>query len=197
MEALRLLARIEHQREVLDEAELLLSAALELAPNYRAARVDCVRVLIERQKYLRAREEIDSLLRLEPGKSYYLSLRAAACAWLGDYETAIALYRDLLAASPGSADLHMSLGQALQAVGRRKEAAECYQTAAVIRPSFGDAWWSSWPISRPAASPRANRVDRWHPCFALGKALEDRRECAESWQFYERGNTLKRGRKPL
>src|SRR5215469_6932357 len=57
VEALRLLARIEHQREVLDEAELLLEAALKLAPNYRAARLDYVRVLIDRQKYLQAREE--------------------------------------------------------------------------------------------------------------------------------------------
>ena len=29
-------------------------------------------------------------------------------------------------------------------------------------------------------------------CFALGKALEDRGDYAESWRFYERGNALKR-----
>ena len=62
VEALRLLARIEHQREVLDQAELLLEAALKRAPNYRAARLDYVRVLIDRQKYLQAREEINNLL---------------------------------------------------------------------------------------------------------------------------------------
>jgi hypothetical protein len=35
-------------------------------------------------------------------------------------------------------------------------------------------------------------VDRYHLCFALGKAYEDRKAYAESWQFYERGNRLKR-----
>ncbi len=35
-------------------------------------------------------------------------------------------------------------------------------------------------------------VDRSHLCFALGKALEDRTEYAESFRYYERGNALKK-----
>jgi tetratricopeptide (TPR) repeat protein len=142
VEALRLLARIQHQRGEPDEAELLLEAALTLAPNYLAARLDHVRVLIDEQKYLRARQEIDTLMRLEPGNSYYLSLYATACVGLGEHEPAIELYRQLLAGSPSAADLHVSLGHALQTVGRRKEATESYQMAGRVRPSFGDAWWS-------------------------------------------------------
>jgi tetratricopeptide (TPR) repeat protein len=205
VEALRLLARIQHQRDVLDEAESLLEAALEVKPNYVAARLDYVRILIDRQKYLRAREETDTLLRLEPGNRAYLSLYAAACVGLGEYEPAIALYRELLAASPASADLHVSLGHSLKAVGRKKEATESYEMAAAARPSFGDAWWSlanlkTYRFSQneivqmraEEAAPGTDPVDRYHLCFALGKALEDRNEFAESWQFYERGNALKR-----
>jgi tetratricopeptide (TPR) repeat protein len=205
VEALRLLARIEHQRDVLDQAELLLETALKLAPNYHAARLDYVLVLIDRQKYLQAREEIDSLLRLEPGNGDYLSLHAAACVGLGKHEAAIALYRQLLAASPGSPELHVSLGHCLKTVGRQKEATECYQWAAAARPSFGDAYWSLANLKTyrfsageigqmrvEEASPAAHPVDRYHLCFALGKAFEDRKEYAESWQFYDRGNTLKR-----
>jgi hypothetical protein len=40
----------------------------------------------------------------------------------------------------------------------------------------------------PATSP----VDRYHLCFALGKALEDRAQYAESFAYYARGNALKR-----
>jgi hypothetical protein len=43
--------------------------------------------------------------------------------------------------------------------------------------------------SRPGRTPR---VDRYHLCFALGRAFEDRNEYAQSWRFYERGNQLKR-----
>jgi len=205
VEALRLLARIQHQRDVLGEAESLFEAALEVKPNYVAARLDYVRVLIDRQKYLRAREETDTLLRLEPGNRDYLSLYAAACVGLGEHESAIARYRELLAASPASADLHVSLGHSLKAVGRKKEATESYQMAAAAKPSFGDAWWSlanlkTYSFSQneivqmraEEAAPGTDPVDRYHLCFALGKALEDRNEFAESWQFYERGNALKR-----
>jgi tetratricopeptide (TPR) repeat protein len=204
-EALRLLGRIQQQRDVLDEAELLLEAALGLAPNYLAARLDYVRILLDGQKYLRAREEIDALVSLKPGDSYYLSLRAAACVGLGEHEQAIAQYRQLLAASPGSADLHVSLGHALKTVGQQKEATESYQKAATLRPSFGDAWWSlanlkTYRFSQSEiarmlaeeAAPAARLVDRYHLCFALGRAFEDRKEYADSWRFYERGNELRR-----
>jgi tetratricopeptide (TPR) repeat protein len=204
-EALRLLARIKHQHEVLDEAELLIEAALKLAPNYLAARLDYARVLIDRQKYLRAREEIEALLKVEPSNENYLSLYAAARGGLGEHEPAIALYRRLLAASPESANLHVSLGHALKTIGRQKEATESYQMAATSRPSFGDAWWSLANLKTyrfsgseiaqmraEEAAPAADPVDRAHLCFALGKAFEDRNEFAESWQFYERGNALKR-----
>src|SRR5215831_2672117 len=147
---------------------------------------------------------MDALLRLEPGNRDYLSLCAAACVGLGEYERAITLYRELLVASPASADLHVLLGHALKSLGRKTEATESYQRAAA-RPSFGDAWWSlanlkTYRFSQneivtmraEEAAPAAVPVDRYHLCFALGKALEDRNEFAESWQFYERGNALKR-----
>jgi tetratricopeptide (TPR) repeat protein len=206
VEALRLLGRIQHQHAALYEAELLLEAAVRLAPNYLAARLDHIRVLIDAQKYMRARTEIDLLLNLEPGNSYYLSLYAAACVGLRENFLAIAVYRQLLAVSPSSAELHVSLGHTLKTVGRQREAIESYQTAARVRPSFGDAWWSlanlkTYRFSQSEiaqmlaeeAAPAADLVDRYHLCFALGKALEDRKEYAESWQFYERGNELKRG----
>ena len=66
VEAMRLLARIGIERDVLDDAELLLEAVLELEPDYRAARLDYARVLLERHKHVRAREELETLLKLEP-----------------------------------------------------------------------------------------------------------------------------------
>jgi tetratricopeptide (TPR) repeat protein len=203
VEATRLLARIQHRRNVLDEAERLLETALKLTPNYTAARLDYVRVLIDRQKYLRAREEIDILLKLEPGNHDYLSLYATACAGLGEHENAIALYRQLL--TPKAAELHVLLAHSLKTLGRRQETIQSYQAAAAARPGFGDAYWSlanlktyrfsDSEIARMRAeetTPGAQPVDRYHLCFALGKALEDRGEYAESWRYYARGNALKR-----
>jgi tetratricopeptide (TPR) repeat protein len=203
VEALRLLARIEHQSKALEDAEQRLETALKLAPNYRAARLDHVRVLLDQQKYLAAQVILETMLAREPGNGDLLSLYAAACAGLGQHERAIVLYRQLLAASPGSCFLHVVLGHSLQSVGCGKEAIESYRTAAAVRPSFGDAYWSLANLKTYRFSEdeltrmrtqeaAADPVDRYHLCFALGKAYEDRKEYAESWQFYERGNALKR-----
>ena len=42
------------------------------------------------------------------------------------------------------------------------------------------------------AAPTTGLIDRYHLNFALGKALEDLGETAESWRYYEQGNALKR-----
>jgi tetratricopeptide (TPR) repeat protein len=203
VEAMRLLARIEHQSHALEEAERRLETVLKLAPNYRAARLDYVRVLLDQQKYLRAHDLVDAMLILDPGDKDLLPLCAAACVGLGRNQRAIELYGQLLATSPESFDLQVALGHSLQNVGRRKEAIESYRRAVAIRPSFGDAYWSlanlkTYHFSHGeiaqmrAQEANANPVDRYHLCFALGKAYEDSGEYAESWRFYERGNALKR-----
>jgi len=132
-------------------------------------------------------------------------LYAAACAGLSRHEAAIETYRELLATSPKSSGLQIALGHSFQSLGRQQEAINCYREAAVTKPSFGDAYWSLANLKtyrfqtdeitqmRTAeAAPDTSLMDRYHLCFALGKAYEDRKEFAESWQFYERGNALKR-----
>jgi tetratricopeptide (TPR) repeat protein len=205
VEAWRLLARIEHQSKSFKEAEQRLETALKLAPNYRAARLDYVRILLDQQKYLAAQAMLDTMVGLEPGNRDLLSLYAAACAGLGQHERAIVLYRRLLAASPGSFDLHVVLGHSLQSVGRGQEAVDCYRTAAAVKPSFGDAYWSlanlkTYRFSEDElrrmrseeAAPSADPIDRYHLCFALGKAHEDRAEYAAAFAYYERGNALRK-----
>ena len=97
VEAMRLLARIEHQSHALEEAEQRLETVLKLAPNYRAARLDYVRVLLDQQKYLRARDLVDAMLILDPDDKDILPLCAAVCVGLGQNQRAIELYGQLLA----------------------------------------------------------------------------------------------------
>jgi tetratricopeptide (TPR) repeat protein len=208
VEALRLLARIGIHRDVLDDAERLLESVLKLAPDYGAARADYAGVLNKRQKYLQARREMDTLLQLEPGNRDYLKLYASACVGLGDYAPIIRLYRQMLAQGPATgaetADLHLWLADLLKTVGRQPEAIQEYHAAVAAWPDSGEAWWSlanlkTYHLSiddiarmRSAeAAPATSLVDRYHLCFALGKALEDQSEYADSWSYYERGNALK------
>jgi tetratricopeptide (TPR) repeat protein len=205
IEAMRLLARIGIAREVLDDAEILLDAVLDLAPDYHAARFEYARVLLDRHKHQRALQQLETLLAHEPENRHYKTLYATACVGVGEQEKALAIYRSLLADSPRAADVHLSVAHSLKTLGRRAEAIDSYRAAAAARPHYGDAYWSlanlktyRFPDDELAhmrageAEPSTALVDRYHLCFALGKALEDRGEYQESWRFYERGNALKK-----
>ena len=204
---MRLLGRVCIARGLRDDAELLLEAVVQRVPGYRAARADYARALLDQHKYVRSRQEIQQLLDLDPGNRAYLRQYGEACIRQGDYEPGISLYRRLLGdAQPGreSAELHLWIAFSLRAKGHQTEAIEGYRAAIAALPDSGEAWWSlaNLKIYRFAeeeiarmrtveAAPATSLVDRYHLCFALGKALEDQRDTQNLGRFYERGNALK------
>jgi tetratricopeptide (TPR) repeat protein len=209
VEAMRLLARIGVAREVLDDAEILLAAALKMAPDYIELRRDYACVLLDRHKHAEAIAQLDGLLKLDPKNIDYRTLRATATVGLGDHESGIRGFADVLAdTSPESrlaADLHLSIAHSLKTLGRRAESIDEYRKAIEVRPNFGDAYWSlanlkTYQFSAEEitqlevaeADPSTALMDRYHLCFALGKAYEDRKVYDLSFRFYERGNALKR-----
>jgi tetratricopeptide (TPR) repeat protein len=205
VEAMRLLARIGIAREAFDDAQLLLEAVLELAPDYRAARFDYAQVLNERHLYQPAQEQTEKLLAAAHSDRNYRQLLALTCVGLGQHQRAIELYRELLTGAAQPAELHLSIGHALKTLGQREAAIAEYRAAARARAGFGDAYWSLANLKtyrfedaelaqmRTAeAAAATSEVDRYHLCFALGKALEDRKHYQESFEYYARGNALKR-----
>ncbi|MGH8133123.1 MAG: tetratricopeptide repeat-containing sulfotransferase family protein, partial [Steroidobacteraceae bacterium] len=205
VEAMRLLARLGIERGVLDDAQLLLEAALDLAPDYHAARLDYAQVLIDRHMHQQARVQAEKLLAVDSANRSYRTLHALACVGLGLHERAIELYRDLLTGARQPAELHLSIAHSLKTLGRREEAIAEYRAAAAARAGYGDAYWSLANLKtyrfedreldemRTAESAPATSVfDRYHLCFALGKALEDRQQYEKSFEYYTRGNALKR-----
>ncbi|HEY0301055.1 MAG TPA: sulfotransferase [Rhizomicrobium sp.] len=208
-EALRLLARIALTHDVLDDAERLLEQVLALSPGHRAARFDFADVLVRRHKYKAARAEMERLLLAEPDNPDYRILAATIATGLGEHDTAIASYRDLIRDGYAAPQIHLWLGHALKTVGLTEQAIAAYRAAAEARADFGDAYWSLANLKtyrfgddeiarmRGAESaPETPAGDRAHLCFALGKAFEDREEIAISWEHYARGNALMRARNP-
>ena len=205
VEAMRLLARIGIALDILDDAEFLLESVLAFSPTYQLARYDYVRVLLQRHRHAKALEEAQTLLRAEPANRDYRAVYATACLSLADYDEALRVYRDLAVEAPEAADLHLSIGHTLKTLGRQQESIEAYRMAAQVSPSFGDAYWSLANLKtyrftndelermrNQEASNGIGLVDRYHLCFALGKAWEDRENYAVSFSYYERGNALKK-----
>jgi tetratricopeptide (TPR) repeat protein len=208
VEGMRLLARIGLAHDVLDDADILLEAVLTLAPDYRAARYDYAMALLRRHKHVQAIAELEKLLQLDPGNRIYRTTYATANVGLGDHERALGQYLELIADAPPGApthELHLSVAHSHKALGRQQESIDAYRAAAAVRPNFGDAYWSlanlktyrfaDEEIARMRAEEAAERidpVDRYHLCFALGKAFEDQGDFAQSFHYYERGNALKK-----
>ena len=218
-EAMRLLAKIGMARKVYDDAELLLEAVLAMLPDHRAARLDYAQTLVHRHKHGQAQAALAPLLAADPENHDYRLLAASIAVGLGRQDEAIALYRAMLAALPQRApvgvdpqglramraDLQLWLGHALKTVGDLDPAIAAYREAARLRPAFGDAWWSLANLKtyrfataeiatmRAAEQDAATQgPDKVHLAFALAKALEDRGDYAESWQYYARGNATQR-----
>ncbi len=204
-EAMRLLARIALAMDVLDDAEALLEALLELVPDYLAARYDYAQTLIRRQRHTEALQQVDLLLALDPANLDYRTVAATAEVGLGHNERAIEIYCDMYADAPNSWDIPLWLGHALKTVGRTPEAIDSYRAAAAARPDFGDAYWSLANLktfrfsedevvrmAEVETAPTIRLADRYHLCFALGKAHEDRGDAESAWTYYDRGNALKR-----
>jgi tetratricopeptide (TPR) repeat protein len=205
IEGMRLLAQIGMKLDVTDDAEFLLEKVLELAPDYHAARYEYAIALLFRHKHVRAREEMERLLGTDPRNRLYRTTYAAVCAGIGDYARALPLYREILTETPSDPELHLLIAHALKTLGQTPRAIDSYRAAMAARPHYGETYWSLANLKtyrftdaeiagmRTAeASTNIQPVDRYHLCFALGKALEDRGEYAESFAFYERGNALKK-----
>lgn len=204
VEAMRLLAELGVKLNVLDDAEFLLESALEFQPNFRQARYDYANVLHKRQKYEQAHEQARQLRDEMPGNPAFETLYANQCLALGQFDEALDIYERLSREHPDNAAVHMSKGHALKTLGRPNEAILAYRSAATLSPGFGDAYWSlanlktyKFPdqeLQRMAeleTSTQTGLDDRFHLCFALGKAWEDRQDYEQSFAYYERGNLLK------
>lgn len=204
-EAMRLLAKVAVEYEVLEDAEALLAGVMTLMPDHLAARAEYVNVLIKRQKYGQAYDVLAPLLSRDPHNLDTQSLAATALAGLGRHAEAIAIYKMMDTRDPQNADVSLWRGHALKTVGQVPDAVAAYHHAIKLRPAFGDAWWSLANLKTyrfdddeisameaAVADVSTAELDRIQLCFALGKALEDTGRFEQSWSYYERGNALQR-----
>ena len=203
--AMCLLAEVLTAQEDYQEAARILTACLELAPGCGRARFDFALVLHSQQKPGPMLPLIERLLVQEPASLPYRSLKASALTLLGQTDQSIEVLAALLAEHPTNEHLWMNYGHALRAAGRNADAIEAYRHSIRVRPEHGEAYFSLANLKTfrfEAAEVAVMRAqlgradlqesDAVQLEFALGKALEDTREFAESFSHYARGNALRR-----
>ena len=206
--ALRMLAELAARLDRLPDAQDLVERALAIAPAFAAARLNYATVLHRRNRLEDALAQLDILLASDPRDPAAQAIKAAVLAKAGDYDDAIALYHGILARFPDQSRLWMSLGHALKTVGRQADCVAAYRRVLAIEPGLGEAWWSLANLKtvrfdpedetrmRDALAGASKPVDLYHLHYALGKALEDRRDYAGSFTHYAAGAALRKREVP-
>jgi predicted Zn-dependent protease len=202
--ALRMLAELATRLRRYRDAQVLLERCLELAPSFRPAQHQLAVVLFRLAKAQEARVIVERLLQEEPSNLGYLSLMAAIAAHLGDTADSIGVYERIVARVPGNPKIWLSLGHALKSAGRFEDCVQAYRKSLELEPRFGEAYWSLANLKtyripdpdlehmeRALQDPSLSDEDRLHFDFALGKALEDRRRYADSFQRYSEGARIR------
>ena len=205
VEAMRLLADIGARLNVIEDASFLLESAVEFEPDHVSARLDYIQVLRKQQRYGDALEQAEILHDRDPANPLFQSNLAIESMHNNRFERAFDLFDSVLEKQPGDPATLTSRGHALKTYGKHDEAVESYRAAYTSVPEYGDAWFGLANLKtyrfsddeialmkREEKSDRLSYVSRAQVCFALGKALEDRREYGDAFEYYRKGNELKR-----
>ncbi len=203
--AIRMFAEVAARLERYQDSANLLARCLELAPAFLPARRNYGFVLHRMNRHEDALRQARILLEHDPRDSGARNLEAAALCGIGRYEEALALYAGVLADFPRQARVWLNYGHALKTVGRQEECIAAYRKSLEHEPGLGVAYYSLANLKTfrfdPADGAAMRRQlartdlcedDRMHLQFALGKALEDAAEYAESFAHYAQGNALRR-----
>jgi predicted Zn-dependent protease len=207
--ATRMLAELYLRRGRYVDAEILFARCLELDPGHDGARFSYADALFRQQKAPEAIKQIEALLARAPQDPAYLNLFAACLALVGEDARVIAIYEALLADFPKQPRLWLNYGHILRAVGRQEDAVAAYKRSLALAPGLGDAYWSLANLKVAAFGPADEAAmlaaltrsdltvdDRLHLHYALGKALEDRRDPAGAFGHYAQGAALRRAETP-
>ena len=203
--AIRMLAEVAARIGRNSDAERLLARCVQLAPGFRVARQNYAMMLHRLGKWNESLLEVNELLGEDRSNPGLRNLKAAVLGRIGNHEESIALYRGVLREYPRQPKVWMSLGHALKTANLNAESIEAYRRCIEIAPNFGEVWWSlanlktfrftAEDVSTMRAQLERSDLsynDRFHFHFALGKALEDAGEFADSFSHYSQGNAQRR-----
>ena len=205
VDAINLMARAQIRLGRREEALPLLARCLELAPDFALARFNRANQLFKLQEFQAALDELDVLLVRDAGNPLFRQLKADILQTVGESERSLAIFEQLAAENPARAECWINYGHVLRATGAQEKSVAAYRKAIACRPSCGLAYWSIAnmkaaqfrdedlrAMQAELGNPAVAGPDRIYLGFALGKALEDRKLYAGSFEQYAKANAALR-----
>ena len=192
-------------RRRLDDAEALLRRATQIAPDFTAAWLTLGRLLMDVNRYVEAIAAFETATRLEPENAEAWGALGNANGRAMYPEKAIVAYEKSLAIRSDAASVLSAYAWELKTLGKQDAALDAYRRAIEVRPSNGPVYWSMANLKifkfddaeveemlLQIEKDDLKSVDDVHFRFALGKAMEDKKDYERAWQYYHSGNQKQR-----
>jgi tetratricopeptide (TPR) repeat protein len=188
-----------------NDAERLLRHALKQCAQSPLAWRGLGQALIALGRLEEANTAARRLTKIEPENPQSWITIAAVSTRLMRQEEALEAYEQAARLKPEEVQLRMSIGHIHKTLGRRNESEAAYKAALAMDPGIAEAYWSladlksySFSDAEIAAmqhlltSDAIERSKLAQLHFALGRAFEQRRQYADAFAYYARGNALRR-----
>jgi len=205
LQAMRLMAMILSEEGRSAEAGQLFKRIADREPGSAQAISDLARFHADQHQYSQAIDLYRQAVKLKPGNPYLHFSLGKQLFIVGFSKEALEAYEAGLALKPESPHGQSGRLNALRVLGQADEAVAGYLACIKKGVNAAESWWSlsslrtysfsDDDIDGMASLQRAGNVselDSTFLDFAMGKALDDRRQFDDAWQCYVKGNSTRR-----
>jgi len=204
------LAAVSLAADVPVDAERLLRHALRQSAHLPLAWRGLGPALVALGRLQEADAAARHAANIEPDNPQTWLTIAAVATRLIQPEAALEAYERAARLTPPEARLQLSMGHVLKTLGRRAQSESAYKAALAIDPGLAPAWWSLADLKNYTFSDediaalrsllggdKRDRANEAQLHFALGKALEQRRQYDAAFAHYAQGNALRHSDAPF
>ncbi len=194
-----------HGEKRLGDAEALLRRATQVSAEFTGAWLALGALLMELNKYMDAITAYERTTQLEPKNSRAWAGLGNSYARAMYPEKAVQAFERSIALDDSAPGVLSAYAWELKTLGDQAAALKAYRRAINVKPKFGQVYWSMANLKifkfedeeienmlQQIESDDLTEVEDIHFRFALGKAMEDKKDYEQAWHFYHSGNQRQR-----
>jgi tetratricopeptide (TPR) repeat protein len=207
VKALRMLGSIAVEAGRFKPGRKMLERVVELQPGFVPGWNDLANLFMKQDRYDKALEAVQHALDLDPKMIQSWIIKGNILTRAQRHEESLLAYNRALEFSPLSAGALSQVGHVLKTIGRQDEAIEAFRKCIKAHPGFGEAYWSlanlkTFEFNEEEVEVMKRMVEdeslgdepRVNFFLSLGKHYDNEADYDKAFDYYRRGNDLRRVR---